>query len=78
MTDEIERMIEEEHEERNIQNTMPAYSPLPKYFLDRLKKKEYGPPNAWASSTRPPRNICTPRRNIKRRGLPGIIGPARE
>lgn len=50
--------------------------PVPKYFVERMNKKDQGPPNAWTSK-HPPRNVRTPARNILRGGLPGIAGPAR-
>lgn len=49
----------------------------PKYFLDKMRKNEQGPPNAW-KSTHPPRKVRTPARNIIRGGLPGITGLARD
>lgn len=45
------------------------------FYLERMKKKEIGPPNAW-SSKEPTRNVRTPARNIIRT-LPGIRGRAR-
>lgn len=60
-----------------IINAVAPDVPLPTYFLERMRKKEQGPPNAWTSK-HPPRNVRTPARNILRGGLPGITGPARE
>ncbi|XP_054290049.1 piggyBac transposable element-derived protein 3-like [Macrosteles quadrilineatus] len=59
-----------------IINAVAPDVPLPKYFLERMRKKEQGPPNGWTSK-HPPRNVRTPARNILRGGLPGITGPAR-
>lgn len=68
-------MMEEDCEQVNIENSLGGNIPMPPYFLERLPKKQYGPPNAWKSDP-PVRNVRTPARNIVRGGLPGIKGPA--
>lgn len=49
---------------------------LPEFFIERRKKTEAGPPNAWRSKP-PPVQVRTPARNIIRTGLPGVRGAAR-
>lgn len=49
---------------------------LPGYFIERMKKTEQGPANAWQSEA-PQHQVRTPARNIIRTGLPGIRGRAR-
>ncbi|RZF48197.1 hypothetical protein LSTR_LSTR006164 [Laodelphax striatellus] len=44
---------------------------LPDYYIERMKKQEFGPPNAW-SSRAPATQVRVPERNIIRTGLPGI------
>uniref|UniRef100_A0A1B6LUY7 PiggyBac transposable element-derived protein domain-containing protein n=1 Tax=Graphocephala atropunctata TaxID=36148 RepID=A0A1B6LUY7_9HEMI len=74
--DDNELLEEEDTEEINIRNMVAEDFPLPKCFIERLRKNEVGPPNAWNSAP-PPTNVRTPARNIIRTGLPGIRGPAR-
>lgn len=70
-------LLDEDMGEINvIVNAVAPDTPLPRYFLERMRKSEQGPPNAWRS-THPPRNVRTPARNIITGGLPGITGPAR-
>lgn len=67
-TDDEQMVLEEESEEEtNI---------LPDYYVDRMKKTEFGPPNAWSSKAPTPQ-VRVPERNIIRTGLPGIRGRAR-
>ena len=63
-----EAMLEDdEAESSNIINAVALDVPMPTYFLERMRKKEQGPPNAWTSKP-PPRNVRTPARNIIRGG----------
>lgn len=59
------------HPPQNIQQ-----GDFPEYFIERMKKTEAGPPNAWKSNP-PPIQVRTPARNIIRTGLPGVRGAAR-
>lgn len=49
---------------------------VPEFFIERSKKTEAGPPNAWSSNP-PPVQVRTPARNIVRTGLPGVRGATR-
>jgi hypothetical protein len=72
-----EALMEVDNQEHGSEllNAVAENTPLPPYFLERMKKTEKGPPNAW-NSKHPPRNVRTPQRNIIRT-LPGIRGPAK-
>lgn len=59
------------HPPQNIQQ-----GDVHEYFIERMKKTEAGPPNAWKSNL-PPIHVRTPARNIIRTGLPGVRGVAR-
>ncbi|XP_054746656.1 piggyBac transposable element-derived protein 3-like [Anastrepha obliqua] len=64
----------------NVDNIINAVAEgidhLPEYFLERMKKNETGPPNAWKSDP-PPRNVRTPARNIILTRLPAMRPTAR-
>lgn len=70
-----ETLMDVVNEDENEELIANENTPLPPFFLERMKKSEFGPPNAWVSK-HPPRNVRTPQRNIIRT-LPGIRGPAR-
>lgn len=67
--------IDNQEDENEILNAVAENALLPSYFIERMKKTECGPPNAWKSEP-PPRNVRTAERNLIRT-LPGIQGPAR-
>lgn len=72
-----EEMLDDDMGETDVVvNAVAPDIPMPQFFLERMRKTEQGPPNAW-NSIHPPRNVRTPARNIIRGGLPGLAGPAR-
>lgn len=75
-SDDDDEFLEDQGEATNIINAVAVNVPMPPFFIERQRKTESGPPNAWKSDP-PPRNVRAPARNIIRTGLPGIAGPAR-
>lgn len=69
-------MLQQEFDAVNIINAIANGRNLPDYFLERMKKHEYGPPNAWSSKP-PSRNRRTPARNLISTRLPAMRAPAR-
>lgn len=73
---EDEAILEDGDDNVVMVNAVAEGVPMPTHFLERMRTKEQGPPNAWSSKP-PPRNVRTPGRNIIRGLLRGIKGPAR-
>lgn len=71
----ITSLEDDQGETTSITNSVAVNVPMSPFFIERMRKTECGPPNAWWSDPSP-RNVRAPAWNIIRRGLQWIAGPA--
>lgn len=72
----ITSLEDDQVEANSIINAVAVNLPMSPFFIERMRKIEGGPQNAWWSDPSP-RNFRAPAWNIIRTGLQWIAGPAR-